>query len=328
MELLLVHSGIDGIAAAVLAIASNYGADIFAASANVLNKYKMMKYDIITIVDMAIDEAMLKELIACGKTVRIFDHHARNHFINHYENCIMDSRFCATKIFYDNDNVLVHSKAADKFIEMVDLVDRWQVFDKKFDWALQILHLFNGMYDKKSSKYWIVRDNKHINNKYYSFIDSCVNKLLFTDDFRFQIDDRLIIDAENKKIDDDYNSTLCSLQVRIDSRNRIFGLCEKFGNPSIIMARLLIRNADLNYLIAYEATDEDRTRVYARSRNIKSDMNELAGLEGHPTAAGGLLNTSFVRRLVENRIRYIPLTNTKKSKYQRGLTPYEMKHRR
>ena len=131
-EVLIVHGGIDGIALAALAIA-----DIYFLSANEIKPQSFSRYKY-----MAVPEEQLKEIIQSGKVVRIYDHHSRNHCINKYPGCVMDSRSCATKLFYINELSLNHNSCSERFVEMVDMVD------EAFDECIKLLHLFNGTIDR------------------------------------------------------------------------------------------------------------------------------------------------------------------------------------
>lgn len=343
-EVLIVHGGIDGIASAVLAIANNYPADIYFLSANEIKPQSFSRYKYMTIVDMAISEEQLKEIIQSGKVVRIYDHHSRNHYINKYPGCVMDSRSCATKLFYINELFLNHNPCSERFVEMVDIVDRWQVFDEAFDECIKLLHLFNGTVDKAnkaisnpSSKSnqkpishlaskCLYKNGKIQPSKYFEFINLCETKLLMLPNkpFPFTIEEISIIEDEEKKLHDDYIRTYITIQIRMDEYERLFGLCEIHGNPSIVLARILKRNLDMDYIIAYEQSSGPYTRVYARSRDVDVDMNKLKGLEGHPTASGGMIKTTFINDLKTNKIHYIASEKSGKHKFQRGLTPHEM----
>lgn len=343
-EVLIVHGGIDGVASAVLAIANNYPADIYVLSANEIKAAHFSRYKYMTIVDMAIPEEQLTTLIEGGKVVRIYDHHSRNYYINKYPGCIMDSRSCATKLFYTNELSINRNQCTEKFVEMVDMVDRWQVFDDKFDECIKLLHLFNGIIYKaniaisnassksqqKTISYFaskcLYKNGKIQPGKYFEFINACETKLLMVskESFPFTIDEISIIEDEEKKLHDDYIRTYITIQIRMDEYERLFGLCEIHGNVSIVLARILKRNLDMDYIIAYEQSSGPYTRVYARSRDMDIDMNKLKGLEGHPTASGGMVKTSFINKLKTNQIHYISSEKSGTSKFQRGLTPHEM----
>lgn len=327
-ELLLVHSGIDGIASAVLATANNYPADIYAVAANGIQLKFLMNYERITIIDMAIPERDIQALQKKGKTVRIYDHHSRNYYINKY-GCVMDARSCATKLFYEHEPSFAKTAASNSFVTMVDVVDRWQVLDPDFDKHVELLYLFEGLIANTKPSYVICKDGIVKNGRYLNFIKSCGMKLLLAYDepFHFTVEDRVTIDEQREKMDNNYRRTLSTMQLRQDDKERIFGLCEIHGNVSIILAKILKRNFDLEYVIAYEPFISAKTRVYARSRSIDIDMNLLEGLEGHPTAAGGLMNGDKVRKLIAKETLFIPSTGIPVSKFQRGLTPKEVMKR-
>ena len=343
-EVLIVHGGIDGIASAVLAIANDYPADIYVLAANDIHIRNFFRYTYITIIDMAISEEQLKCMIENGKIVRIYDHHSRNHYINKYPGCIMDSRSCATKLFYTYEERLKHNACTDRFVAMVDKADRWQVFDDDFDECVKLLHLFNGTIEAANKAIAIssaksqpkpisylaskclYKNGKVQHDKYFDFVNFCETKLLMIpkEPFPFTMEELAIIGDEEKKIHDAYIRTYLTLQIRMDEHERLFGLCEIHGNVSIVLARILKRNLDMEYVIAYEQTSDTYTRVYARSRDMDVDMNKLRGLEGHPTASGGMVETTFIDALKTNKIHYISSETSGTSKFRRGLTPHEM----
>ena len=76
-KLLVSHNDLDGIAAVVIALLYGFDGDIYIApNPQQIPEAELMKYDDITVTDLAPSDELMKSLISKGKAVRVYDHHS------------------------------------------------------------------------------------------------------------------------------------------------------------------------------------------------------------------------------------------------------------
>ena len=314
---LIVHGGIDGLAAAVLAISNGFPADIYVS--NWVDYNLISKYSDVVIVDMAIPKKIMRK----ADNVRIYDHHARNIFINNYPQCIMDSRYSSSMLFYQHE--CLKSENANQFVELVELIVHWKYDNSHFNKALDLMHLFNGSITENCA--CMVFSNNELHDTIYKeFIDTCVTSITLKSEFEFSISDRIIITNEKDKLREAYENTLFSLQYRKDAEDRIFGICNVHGNKSMVLDMMLNNCRDLKYVIGYEKIENDNVRLYARSKGYV-DLNDIDGLEGHPSAAGGIIKLQKLNDILQDASTSFAIKKNQNNKFNRGLTPKEMINR-
>ena len=333
---MIVHIGIDGLAAACIAIANQYEGDIYAVGSDNIDIPTMIDpYYFVTIVDMSLSrEALSKRRMS--HWFDAYDHHARNSFLNAYEGCYMDPRLCACKQYYNhNQDFISKNETLEHFIELIDVIDRWQFDNPLFDEAKDLFNLFMAM--TKNVRFF---NRKLIYSKgvvtaprFTQFINSMVRKLK-KKDLTYTPAELELIQKENEQLESDYLETLKTLQFRIDDRQRIFVLCKAIGNISLVSNILLKRHTDIKYILLYKELSKKTIQISARSRSIDIDMNELEGLEGHPLAAGAYMDSEFVLGFIENKNAYLATvkhTSTKappmKVRRTRGAPPSQLKRR-
>ena len=340
---LITHVGIDGIAAACIAIANHYDGDIYAVGSEGIQIETMIEpYFFVTIVDLSITRAQLMEHFY-SHNFSIFDHHARNSFLNQYENCFMDPRSCACKLYYNHHASVIYpaNNVIKHFVDLVDVIDRWQFDNPLFDESRNLFHLFTAM--TKSSihfqKRLIYSKGQVMNTRFKSFIEAMLKKLSYgfhtsSSAFKYSSLELEMIRREEAQLEADYLEALKTLQFRVDDRRRIFGVCKSIGNVSLVSNEMMKRHPDIKYILLYKEIDKKISQISARSRSIDIDMNELDGLEGHPLAAGAYMSSDFIRDFIENRNAYLATVKhttaqapPMRIRRTRGAPPSQLKQR-
>ena len=325
---LITHVGIDGIAAACIAIANHYDGDIYAVGSEGIQIETMIEpYFFVTIVDLSITKAQLMEHFY-SHNFSIFDHHARNSFLNQYENCFMDPRSCACKLYYNHHASVIYpaNNVIKHFVDLVDVIDRWQFDNPLFDESRKLFHLFTAMMKSNIhfQKRLIYSKGQVMNTRFKPFIEAMLKKLSYgfhtsssaldkqtrerresSSAFKYSSLELEMIRREEAQLETDYLEALKTLQFRVDDRRRIFGVCKSIGNVSLVSNEMMKRHPDIKYILLYKEIDKKISQISARSRSIDIDMNELDGLEGHPLAAGAYMSSDFIRDFIENRNAYL-----------------------
>lgn len=302
---LIVHNGIDGIAAATLAAADNYEGDIYAVGSECIDIKKMIDpYDFVTIVDMALKEKDMK--YASNRCILfIYDHHVRNSYVTKYENCIIDTRSCASKLYYENKHQTIYgtNKTMEEFIALVNVFDRWQFDSPLFEESVKLFYLFQRLTRDGPRGGMIYSKGNLLPSRFQGFISSMSIKFML-ESLAYTVDEKIMIDECIQRFRHDYIVTLQHLQFRLDERGRIFIFCAAIGNISLICNELLNKHKDAEYVVVHHETIKGFTRFSARSRGVDVDMNELEGFEGHPAAAGCFIEEAVAREIIRDRTRY------------------------
>lgn len=321
-ELIIVHCGLDGIAAAISAIVDGFKGDIYTTQANVIDMKLLDKYGSITIVDTVLPrEEMMKR-----KNVVVYDHHIRNIWINEFPLSEMDARYCSSRIFYKNR--CMRNECLEDFLSLVELIVHWKRNSNRFNNAIELVHLFEGLCATPARVNEKIYSNTEIiNSKYKHFISSCYMNIVMRSKFEFSIADKFVISKQKEKLDVSYYSSLLTLQMRRDKLNRLFGICTVNGNKSLVLEKVLRSCEEMKYVIGYENRKTEMVRVYARAASDDVDLNQLEGLEGHPSAAGGMFKRSFIDNFIKSKNMSLEFKTFINTKFERGITPSEMKSR-
>lgn len=362
---LIVHNGLDGIAAAIVAIIYGFDGDIYAVTAQGISVETMIRpYKDSIIVDLCLPrDSLMKEMR--NNDISVYDHHGRNSYIGSLYKCKFDPRRCASQTYYEFEYALYleRMKSVELFLHLVDLIDRWQVDSPDFDEAVSLLHLFNSSTEVKineinkinetneiseinknsnsisfipstssTSSTLIYRSCEILPGRFEDFLSRITFKLMFIHDdniesLPYSIEERSMIDDEYRKFYEDVKKTKKTLDARIDSLMRGFAFCRIYGNVSLVLATLLKEYEGLSYIIAYEYYGK-YARLYGRSRSIDVDLNGIEYLEGHPTAAGGMIGYQELQKILRNKSLSLNVHDVDISKRrERGVTPHEMKLR-
>lgn len=306
---MIVHTGIDGIAAACLAIVNNVDADIYAVGSDKTDIQSMIEpYSEITMVDVSISRDELERHFN-SQSFSIYDHHARNSFLNQFKNCVMDPRACACKLYFEKE-FASSNKAAKEFVDLIDCIDRWQFDSPLFNKAKKLFHLFTATTNTRQyyHRQLIYSENQVLNTRFKAFIESMIQKISSDTKFQYSAPELELIKNEEAKLEADYLESLKTAQFRVDERKRVFMICKAVGNISLVSNMLMKRHTDISYILLYREIDKSLTQISARSRSIEVDMNELDGLEGHPLAAGAYMSNEFIRSFIENKDAYLAST--------------------
>lgn len=307
-SVLIVHNAIDGISTAVLAIAGGFEGDIYSAPAESVTNELLQPYKHIYMSDIGISRDLFMRLISQGKDIHIYDHHARNSFIMKYEGSVMDPRRSSTRIFFEErwKNRFLFPETVEEFVNSVDIVSRWQLDDPRFQRAARILHLYYGLYEKSKLSYGMLyKDGEFGNLRDTAYLMTCVDRLLKPQPNFFTKEDFDIINSEIRKLNKCFRNTMKTISYRTDGIRRRFAVCKVFGNPSLILDRILKRSRNLSYVIGIGEINQGMAKVSARSRDVSIDLNRLEGFEGHPTAAGAIYTVKKAHALLYNKKLYI-----------------------
>lgn len=267
------------------------------------------EYEKVYYVDLNIDEVTYYTL--CDyygyDNVLFFDHHQDSYDFKGLQNTYVDENRCGTRLFYD---YLREGKRVpsiwDEFVRLVDVYDRWLVDDPLRERAEDLNRVYYKVADFRQSSE---------KEKFRPFINQQIEKLQLNRslrEFPFTDYEYHQIQLAREKEDREYGYALDNVQKREDSNGNLFMLFHGASKISYIANRMLKENPDISYVVAANTwTGDPKRREISGKISIRSRVdgpvhaNDFKGVNGHLAAAGGELDVSFVRSLLEGEINEI-----------------------
>ena len=281
MRLLISDSDLDGMGSIILSKAFDIKFDKIEISTpqkmnsiNIISK--ISAYDEIVITDLSLDEVNMKKFIS-ERNITIYDHHITSNYLNKKEftGSISDSSRCGTKIYIE-EYVKKHctiNESAKRFVELIDVYDRWQQNNTLWPLACKLNKVFQ--YHKWNNNYFIEKFAREIQNDY----------------FEFDEEDERNAEIINQEID--YSVDFSDNLLKIFTNNNIRYGITYYLNYSSEVGNKLINKHNLTYILMINNKYQDC--VSARSKP-NFDLTLINGLHGHKNAAGG----KFSAELLEN----------------------------
>lgn len=273
---LITHTDLDGIS--VLVLCKYFGISFKRVSTwnyEQINPDVICKYSDVLMVDLSVKEEEYLMLKQRGIDIRIYDHHSSSEYLSKYRGNIWTTEKCGAKLFYENYVKMLPmfkpDENVERYVELVDIFDRWQTHNPLWDRALNLQRLFS------ISKNFVTIG-----------VDYIKRGLVFT-----PVQSSLIlksIDDENRQ----YNDSLKCMQIFKDTKGVSYAVFPIRKYASIICNRMLHEYPDLIYVIACFKTG----RLSVRSRD-NFDVTQLQGISGHKHAGGGYADASEMRNLMK-----------------------------
>ena len=295
---LLSHTDCDGLGSIILAhyfnlpfdkiICYDYGFEDEDAAIQVL-------YDSnsIVVADLALTPALYDDLIAKGKSVRIYDHHETSQWISNKPDCVWDSKRSGTKIFFDEyvrQYTGRYKPVVREFVDLVDIYDRWDLASPLRPMSEDLQRVFVKYGD------WSLDDALVRHDRY---ITAMLRKLQKEEHFGWNNVELMYIKDAKASEAKAYDEALAMLQVRRDNKGRKFGVFYAWGKISMTCHRMLnIDNMDIDYIVCAQTFHGKWGVMSLRSREGKFNLMELAGVAGHKASAGATLTPEDAQRFI------------------------------
>jgi len=299
---LLSHTDCDGLGSVILAryfnlpfdkiICYDYGFEDEANAVQVL-----YDSDNIVVADLALTPALHDDLLAKGKTVRVFDHHETSQWINERPGSCWDGSRCGTKIFFDEfikPRIGRYRPVVREFVDLVDVYDRWALESplRATSEDLQRVFVKYGNWDISDA---LVRHDR--------YIMAILRKLEKDEHFSWNNTELMYIRDAKASEDKAYEEALAMLQVRRDNKGCRFGVFSAWGKISMTCHRMLnVDNMDIDYLICAQTFHNKLGTMSFRSREGKFNLMDLAGVAGHKASAGATLTPEDVQRFMRDNL--------------------------
>lgn len=327
LVLLITHTDLDGIAAALLAYRFSIVSDIYSwangyTSEEIIfssdKSNKSYKYDKIYVVDRAIPEEILS--LSTLPDITILDHHACNRYIEKYPTCICDTSRCGTRLLWEEvikprftieDS---YESTIEDFVLSVDAYDRWIDTSEYFEKGLNLNRIFEYFVEYSTIKSELILKDGCIQKSKFSQLIEKLNSLIINSSEYGYIElecemknetgenfiSAILTEMKNRERKN-YNRTLQTLKIREDEDGNKFGIIEGLQQSSLVANKIIKENPSLMYVLIYY--QNNLTKLSARSNKDKFDLNNLNGFHGHPGAAGGCFDQNWVIRLINGEVK-------------------------
>ena len=241
--------------------------------------------------DMSAPKEVVDLIRSRGTKVTIYDHHLSSEWLKEDPESIWDKERCGTKIFWEEyalKYISRYPKIVQEFVDLVDTYDCW----------------------REDSPLW--QEAKNLNSVLYSFRDyNATNEIDANRTFVLQVlrkfsvfpnwtwteREKELINKSNERENQVYEESLSTMRVRVDKKNRLFGIITIGSKISIVCARILKDNPALDYVICINSFRGISGKLSFRTQRDDFDLNSLAGVHGHPKAAGGTVTPELANRI-------------------------------
>lgn len=315
-KILFTHNDLDGIGCAL--IGSVLGFNIIKYTSYNTGQYQFQNVvrqtlseirdiDLIYITDIGLTDQLYEEIeghLPKSISTTLIDHHDSSvsaERVNAELRCFLDTKRCASKIFYDEYSpIYPQLKGYEFFIDAVNAYDTWHLNDSPVAKDLQRIYDYCIF---QNPKYKYVKFNKKLEafTKYclYDPITSvnlpywCVSALKL---YRSTVDRRVKYTIDNLKVD----NNLCIIEIM-----------SEHNVPTFELAWYIEDNLKQVTDYVYAIKKDNETYFSMRSRREGVDLSKLAesyGGGGHLQAAAFHISNSEYDKTIEHLVEVLKLS--------------------
>jgi oligoribonuclease NrnB/cAMP/cGMP phosphodiesterase (DHH superfamily) len=247
-------------------------------------KWNYMKtFNTIIFSDLSIPKEKTEELRSFDIHVEIYDHHSKADWLEEDRDSSFDLNRCGTKIFWQ-DYVIPRVKRylpiIDEFVELVDTYDLWKDESDLWEKAKNLNSVLMGMKD------WKAENSLDATIPFYDFFERKIRNFPHWVETRQELE---IIERSNKREEDMYLYAKDKMQIRVDSKGKLFGVFPIKSKISLVCSRILKEEENLDYVVAFNTWGGLSGKLSFRSKN-GFNCNDLGVANGHDAAAGGSIS--------------------------------------
>lgn len=256
--------------------------------------WKFMKmFEEIIIADLSIPQDKVKELRDRGIRVEFYDHHSGADWLAEDEFSVHDLDRSGTKIYWEEyvkPRIPRYKPIIDEFVDLVDTYDLWKQDSPNWERAKNLNNVLIGM------KNWDEPDNIKNSERFYDLFVRKIENMASWEETRAELE---IIERSNKKEDEVFDKAKKTMQIRIDSKGKIFGLFAISSKISIVCSRILRDEPNLDYVVAFNTWSGLSGRISFRSKE-DFNCNDIGIANGHDMAAGAQISVEQSFQFMEN----------------------------
>ena len=259
----------------------------------------LASFDEVIMADISAPKEYIDKIRAKGTKVRIFDHHLASEWLKDDPDSIWNNTRSGTRIFweeYARPLVRRYPRVIQELVDRVDTYDCWREDSPLWGEAKALNSVLYGMKDYKAG-------NEIDSDK--DFIESTLRKFnLYPNEWVWMPREKRIIAESIRRENELYEQAKSTMKIRIDSKERLFGLITLGSKISLICSRILKENDGLDYIICINSYHGINGKLSFRTRK-DLDLNTFAGVHGHAAAAGAQVTPETANKLWEED--YVPV---------------------
>lgn len=241
----------------------------------------MASFDEVIMADISAPKEYIDKIRAKGTHVRIFDHHLSSEWLKDDPDSIWDPERSGTRIFWEEYASKIARRypiALKQFIYLVDAYDCWREESPLWGEAKDLNSVLYGLKNYSAG-------NEIDSNK--EFIETTLRKLdLFPNEWTWLPKEKKIIQESLKREQELYDQARSGMKLRIDTKERAFGVITLGSKISLVCSRILNDNPALDYIICINSYRGINGKLSFRTKKDDLDLNCFAGVSGHAKAAG------------------------------------------
>jgi oligoribonuclease NrnB/cAMP/cGMP phosphodiesterase (DHH superfamily) len=300
-KLFISHTDLDGIASIFLAyfFRKKLGFETFISRDYDFEEDSeefsfLESFNEIVISDLSIAENNLKRLRDSGVFVEIYDHHEVASWLKEDECSVFSGDNCGTYLFwnyYVKPRIKRYPPILDYFVNLVDIYDIWRTEDPLWGEAKNLNSVLYGIKNYRG---------KELFDQIQPFIDIMEKKVsLGKKEWFFTEKEKRIIETSNEREEKAYKQAKETIDIRVDSKGKIFGLFVLPSKISLVASRILTEEPNIDYLVIINSWGGITGRISFRSRE-SFNCNDLYVANGHNVAAGATIDPLLIEELLKD----------------------------
>lgn len=254
----------------------------------------MKTFEEIVIADLSITKEQTEQLRKLGIKVEHYDHHIAANWIAEDKDSSFDVDRCGTKIFWEDyvkPRISRYPIIIDEFVNLINIYDLWKQDSPDWERASDLHRVLIGLKD------WNIKDPIKATIKFFELFE---NKVKHFSSWKLTRLEQEIIEKARDKEEKVYESALKKLQIRVDSKGLLFGVTTIGSKISLTCSRILKKEENLDYLVAFNTFGGLNGKVSFRSRN-GFDCNQIGIAKGHEAASGAQISIDDSFKFLETK---------------------------
>ena len=252
----------------------------------------LASFDEVIMADISAPKEYIDQIRAKGTRVRILDHHLASEWLKDDPDSVWDKERSGTRLFweeYARPLVRRYPQVIKDLVARVDTYDCWREDSPLWEEAKALNAVLYGMKNYSAG-------NEIDSNK--DFIESTLRKFnLYPNEWVWMPREKKIIADSIRRENDLYESAKKEMKLRIDTKERLFGIFPLGSKISLVCSRILKENEGLDYVICVNSFHGINGKLSFRSKRPDLDLNIISGVHGHASAAGAQVTPEMANKI-------------------------------
>ena len=278
----------------------------------------MTLFDEVIMADISAPKEYIEQIRDRGTRVRIFDHHLASEWLKDDPDSVWDKERSGTRIFweeYARPLVRRYPAVIQELVNRVDVYDCWREDSPLWEEAKALNSVLYGLKNYSAG-------NEIDSNK--DFIETMLRKFnLFPNEWVWIGKEKRLIQESLKREEELFKTAKEEMKIRIDTKDRLFGIFTLGSKISLICSRILRENEGLDYVICINSFHGINGKLSFRSKRPDLDLNTFAGVHGHAAAAGAQVTPEMADTIWKQDYVPVYLDEQKEELKPGEMTPFQ-----